>query len=410
MLHYFPTPYPDELWYSVLCRYHVRSGNQTNLTTIKELFPGKTDAVIGSFFPNNILSEVIRQLPESFLDVEKTAMEHTLFKYAFRFQPLEKKKEMLKQIRDGKSTFPMKLCEAEQKYPKLKLCPLCRKEDMEQYGESYWHLGHQIPLVHICQKHRCALQYYECSSKSELNRKFLLPDQCEENLKTYEVKPFDDFLTDTLTKYQYMPLEIGPTEGYNNIYEALINKGYGTVRRDMGFLMNLKKISEDMCSLFGADFIKKNFLRKDIDRLISNQMRLWNFKTPERYAMLAALVDQPPEITFSRTKIENRLYADFIKISREPVRQSREHIAKRLDIKPDHVNVLAYNLKIPPFWNEAQSEKASKERFVLSLSHEQKVRLMTFKKKHGFSDASSLILYCIERTLAEMEQEKGGLS
>lgn len=410
MLSFFPTPYPDELWYSVLCRYHIRSGNPTNLTTIKELFPGKTDAVIGSFFPNNILSEVISKLPEGFLDIEEVALEHTLFKYAFRFQTLEKKKEMLKQIREGRYAFPMKICETKQKYPKLKLCPICRKEDIEQYGEAYWHLGHQIPLVHICQKHRCALKFYECSSKSELNRKFLLPEQCEDHLKTYEVKPYDDFMTDTLTKYQYMPLEIGPTEGYNNIYEALINKGYGTVRRDMGFLMNLKKISEDLCSMFDEDFIKQNFVRKDIDRLISNQMRLWNVKTPERYAMLAALVEQPPEITFSTTKIENRLYADFIKISQEPIRQSREHIAKCLGVKPDHVNIIAHNLGIQPFWNEIQDEKTNKERFILSLSHDQKVKIMTFKKKHGFTDASSLIMYCVERTITEMEQGADGLS
>lgn len=406
MLHYFPSPYPDELWYSVLCRYHVRSGNPTNLTTIKALFPGKTDVVMGSLFPNNILYEIISQLPEGFLDIENIALEHTLFKYAFRFQPLEKKKDMLKQIREGKSAFPMKICEAEQKYPKLKMCPLCRKEDMERYGESYWHLGHQIPLVHLCSKHRCALQFYECSSRSELKRKFLLPDQCKNDIKTYEVKSYDDFLTDTLTKYQYLPLEIGPTNGYNNIYEDLINKGYGTVRRDKGFLMNLKKISRDMCSLFGEDFIAKNFVRKDIDRFVSNQMRTWNVKTPERYAMLATLVKQPPEITFSKKRVENHLYAEFIKISQEPVRQSREHIAKRLDIKPDNVSAIAYNLKIQPFWKEPQSETSLRERFILSLSHEQKVRLMAFKKEHGFANASSLILYCVERTLSEMEGKR----
>lgn len=27
MIPFFPTPYPDELWYSVICRYHIRSGN-----------------------------------------------------------------------------------------------------------------------------------------------------------------------------------------------------------------------------------------------------------------------------------------------------------------------------------------------------------------------------------------------
>ena len=125
MLQYFPTPYPDELWYSVLCRYHVRSGNLSYLTTIKELFPGKTDAVIGSFFPNSILYDVIKQLPEGFLDIETVALEHTLFKYAFRFQSTEKKRDMINLIKEGQSAFPMKLCEADQKYPKLKACLKC---------------------------------------------------------------------------------------------------------------------------------------------------------------------------------------------------------------------------------------------------------------------------------------------
>ena len=30
MIPFFPTPYPDELWYSVICRYHIRSGNPCN--------------------------------------------------------------------------------------------------------------------------------------------------------------------------------------------------------------------------------------------------------------------------------------------------------------------------------------------------------------------------------------------
>lgn len=33
MLTYFPTPYPGEWWYSVLCRYHVRSGHAKHQTT-----------------------------------------------------------------------------------------------------------------------------------------------------------------------------------------------------------------------------------------------------------------------------------------------------------------------------------------------------------------------------------------
>ena len=38
MLGSFPTPYPDELLYSVVARYHVRSGNKSFRQTHEELF------------------------------------------------------------------------------------------------------------------------------------------------------------------------------------------------------------------------------------------------------------------------------------------------------------------------------------------------------------------------------------
>ena len=37
-LPFFPTPYPDESFYSILCRYHVRSGAPTSASTINRLF------------------------------------------------------------------------------------------------------------------------------------------------------------------------------------------------------------------------------------------------------------------------------------------------------------------------------------------------------------------------------------
>ena len=37
-LPFFPTPYPDELFYSVLCRYKLRSGNPASRTVIEELY------------------------------------------------------------------------------------------------------------------------------------------------------------------------------------------------------------------------------------------------------------------------------------------------------------------------------------------------------------------------------------
>lgn len=49
MLQYFPTPYPDELWYSVLGRYHVRSGNPNSATTLRELFGEESVGGMGNY-------------------------------------------------------------------------------------------------------------------------------------------------------------------------------------------------------------------------------------------------------------------------------------------------------------------------------------------------------------------------
>ena len=38
MIPFFPAPYPDELWYSVICRYHIRSGNPSFKYSIRELY------------------------------------------------------------------------------------------------------------------------------------------------------------------------------------------------------------------------------------------------------------------------------------------------------------------------------------------------------------------------------------
>lgn len=41
MIGYFPTPYEDELYYSIIARYHIHVGNTSRKQTNKELFGKK---------------------------------------------------------------------------------------------------------------------------------------------------------------------------------------------------------------------------------------------------------------------------------------------------------------------------------------------------------------------------------
>ena len=103
MLSYFPTPYPEEWWWSVLCRYHVRSGHSHYQTTIRELFGNRSTAAIGSIFPNNTIPQVTSQLPPGLLDATKLITGHTLFLYYTRCYSLAQKKKLLSQLRLGTS-------------------------------------------------------------------------------------------------------------------------------------------------------------------------------------------------------------------------------------------------------------------------------------------------------------------
>ena len=161
MLTYFPTPYPDEWWYSVLCRYHVRSGRKNTATTLRELY-GERPLIHGRLFPGVDCFAITKQLPESVISLKKVLLDHTLMPYYLRFYSPTKKQSVFRSLMAGKSggltSIQIQTPEGKQG---LKFCPICRAEDTETYGEPYWHREHQIPLMPVCPKHGCRLRLVE---------------------------------------------------------------------------------------------------------------------------------------------------------------------------------------------------------------------------------------------------------
>ena len=79
MLTYFPSPYPDEWWYSVLCRYHVRSGHSKYATTISELYGGRP-MVHGRLVPGGDCAVILSNLPSGVQSIDDVLQNHTLIK------------------------------------------------------------------------------------------------------------------------------------------------------------------------------------------------------------------------------------------------------------------------------------------------------------------------------------------
>lgn len=303
MLHYFPTPYPDELWYSVLCRYYIRSGN-TNLLVHR----GKGGFPTSLIFPDSSIYNIINQLPEGLFSVRDMILQHTLFPYFCRMYPVERKEFLLQGFYVGafSGNDPAWKVIA-RSVLKLKYCPICAKEEVELYGESYWHREHQIPCVTVCRKHKCRLIEYKCDHRLQLAEKPVFPDKINDGGQPdYFVQPYELMLAKTLYGYMTLPIDAGPTDGYSNLYYGL-EKEYRCICNSRVITLDTKKMYENILKLYGEKLTQALF-GKSIAKYIPMKLRNWEFTAPERYAMLAAMIGQSPEITFdlARTK-EHRI-------------------------------------------------------------------------------------------------------
>ena len=227
MLMFFPTPYPGEWWYSILCRYHARSGRQKAATTLHELY-GARPLIHGRLFPGVDCYAITRQLPEQVMTLKKVLLEHTLMPYYLRFYSPEKKQSVFSNLLAGRSgrLTSIQLQTPERKQG-LKFCPICRSEDIETYGEPYWHREHQIPLMPLCPKHGCRLQLIEIPL-SKLSEVFL-PLSSTDVLN--KANPADEtwelLLTAALNSILNLPFETGPPLGYSNLENTLQSAGFG---------------------------------------------------------------------------------------------------------------------------------------------------------------------------------------
>ena len=177
--------------YGLICRYHLRSGNRSFRQTQLDLFgtAGAKKYYLG--LPNN-LATLVHKFPfGSSLTINQLLQKHTLFPYYRTFlTPREVKR--LQELMEGKES---KSIAQVARIPKLRLyhpeylqfCPQCLKEDLQQYGETYWHRLHQVAGIKVCLTHEVGLQ----NSKvlvSEMGKVFVAADEenCVGNGVSYD--------------------------------------------------------------------------------------------------------------------------------------------------------------------------------------------------------------------------------
>lgn len=160
MMPFFPILYPDEILYSTIARYHIASGNQSIKATIKDVFGSKGGTAVMDL-PSNI-NNLIHNLPiKSELTAEYIINNHTLLPFYGAFISPDRYVQIRDSMLSGNSKgiygrigIMASSIKANQYF---QFCPICNKEDKEQYGEIYWHRMHQIPCILTCSRHHVPL-------------------------------------------------------------------------------------------------------------------------------------------------------------------------------------------------------------------------------------------------------------
>ncbi len=157
MIGLFPDPYPDELVYSMLARYYMKSGYPGYVCAAEDLFRSTWKPPSIEFL-DDYQPEVYQRLEKN-TGMRNIVLNHTMFPvYGMFVQPERRRAAFGAMLTgNGNNQFLLPLNKGKKNDRYLRYCPVCVKVDREKYGETYWHRIHQIYGLSICPRHLCRL-------------------------------------------------------------------------------------------------------------------------------------------------------------------------------------------------------------------------------------------------------------
>lgn len=170
-LPFLPSPYPDELLYSVFARYHIWSQNIALKETMYDLF-GHNTAIAVVDLPNNLQTVYEKLTPGSLNTPEYLIEHHTLFPLFRPFLDAERRDKVFKAMKYGGDVHTTigVMASGISAPDWLRFCPECVIADTEKYGEPYWHRTHQVSGVEVCHIHHKRLINSTVETTSKQNK------------------------------------------------------------------------------------------------------------------------------------------------------------------------------------------------------------------------------------------------
>ncbi|MDJ0531678.1 MAG: TnsD family transposase [Xenococcaceae cyanobacterium MO_207.B15] len=262
MLGFFPRLYPGELLYSAIARYQIRSGNLSPKLTIEELFNSRS-ITANADLPCGLDNLVKNLPPHSSITVDSLIQHHTLYRFYSPFLPSKRARQIaisMRGIYGGDIHTRAGIMASAINTPNyFRFCPDCLQEDLNKYGETYWHRLHQVPGVLFCPIHKILLQNSEIPfqgfNKHEYHGASL--DNCRvDAVKNDHNEVISEKLITLSQDSFYLLQNTFPSrslEWFTKRYQTLlIERGYanstGRVRQ--------KRLIDDFVFFYGQDFLQ----------------------------------------------------------------------------------------------------------------------------------------------------------
>ena len=138
---FFPTPYPDEILHSVLCRYHACCGTPAFVSTTKVLWGQKAN--INPYLPQ-ALGRIAQRIPaETGLTAYYFAMHNTIYPLLKPLIPEERGQRVLRLLESGQQEDELAILLsgfATSKGPRwqfFRYCEDCWRDDIRLYGGRF---------------------------------------------------------------------------------------------------------------------------------------------------------------------------------------------------------------------------------------------------------------------------------
>lgn len=371
-MNYFPTPYEDELLYSTLARFSMRSGNIRDIHNFEDLFGTRSCVAVMELATN--LDALINNLPvNSKYTADFFIYNHTLFPFLGAFTDEDRANKIVANMRIGNGSVPyisIGLVSSSLSLNQyFRFCPECLQEDIEVYGEPYWHRQHQATGVFVCAKHKVPI-YNSKELVRGGNRQRYINASIDNCVVDEDIRYSEELIKKMIIMAKDIELllnkrfEHKSQEWFKDQFRVkLIEKGYAR----MNNYIHHKKLKTDFIDFYGKDYLQ--LLQCDVSEtgyswlstIVRNNNRTMH---PIRYLLLARFLDIKLEDLFN-TDFKNpyiddgdeinsiNLYQEIWDQRLEDLCQmglSIREIAATLESTPKTIRRHIDRLGIAPFW------------------------------------------------------------